>query len=126
MKSLLKWLVLALFVAGFVVITTPAATAQSPVTLTTYNPTGAFEVTQAFAPRVADLNGKTICMVTNGSWQASRTDPLILGLVQKQYPTATLISSDKFPKLSTTADVPGLEDAVTKAGCQAVILGNAG
>ncbi len=126
MKTLAKWLLLGLLLAAFMVVTSPVATAQTPVTLKVYNPTGAFEVSQTFAPRVADLNGKTICFVTNGSWEASRTDPLILSLLQKQYPTAKFISDDKFPKLSTVQDTPGVEDAVTKAGCQAAIVGNAG
>ncbi len=102
----------------------PAAAA--PVTLKLYNPTGAFEVTQTFAPRLDTLADKTICMVTNGSWQASRTDALILELLQKQYPTAKFVSTDNFPRLSTTMDVAGLEDAVKAAGCQAAIVSNAG
>ncbi len=69
MKSLLRWLMLGLFLAAFVVVTTPIASAQAPVTLTVYNPTGAYEVTQTFSPRVADLNGKTICMMGH-SWEA--------------------------------------------------------
>ncbi len=126
MKTLGKWLLLGLLLAAFALTSSPVATAQGPVTLKLYNPNGAFEVTQTFAPRLSDLNGKTICFVTNGSWEASRMDPLILSLLQKQYPTAKFISDDKFPKLSTTQDTAGVEDAVTKAGCQAAIVGNAG
>jgi hypothetical protein len=94
--------------------------------LKVYNPSGAFEVTQAFAPRVADLNGKTICEVTDGIWEANRTFPLIASLLLKQFPTAQVIPPEQFPMLDVAKDVPGLEDAVKKAGCQAVIVGNAG
>jgi hypothetical protein len=102
------------------------ATAQSPVTLTLYNPTGGFEVTQAFAPRLTDLNRKTICEVTNGSWEAARTFPAIRELLQKQFPTAKFVSFDKLPTVLTTSDIPNLEDSVKAAGCEAVIVGNAG
>lgn len=36
------------------------ATAQAPVTFQVFNPTGGFEVTQTFSPRLAELNGKPI------------------------------------------------------------------
>ncbi len=126
MKRLFKWLALGLLLATFVAVTSPVASAQAPVTLTVYDPTGAFEVTQTFAPRVADLNGKTICEVTNGDWRDEETFPIITQLLQKQFPTAKILTSDKFPALSTSTDPPGLEDAVKAAGCQAAIVGNAG
>lgn len=119
----LKWLVLgtllALAVAG-------SASAADPVTLTVYNPTGATQVTETFAPRLSDLNGKTICEVTIGIWEANRTFPFIRDLIQKQFPTATLVPFDKIVRLSETRDIPGLEESVQKAGCQAAIIGNAG
>lgn len=103
-----------------------APAADGAVTLSVYNPTGASELTQTFAPRLSDLNGKTICEVTIGMWEADRTFPLIRGLLQKQFPTVKMVTFDQLPHLSETRDVAGLEDAVKKAGCQAVILGNAG
>jgi len=103
-----------------------APATDGPVSLTVYNPTGASEVSQTFAPRLSDLNGKTICEVTIGIWEANRTFPLIRGLLQKQFPTVKMVAFDQLPRLSETKEVAGLEDAVKKAGCQAVILGNAG
>jgi ABC-type amino acid transport substrate-binding protein len=102
------------------------AMAQSPSTLMLYNPTGAFQVTQAFSPRLADLNDKTICEVSDDSWETDRTFPVIRQLLQKQFPTAKIVTYDKLPILDTKVDIPGLEDAVKKAGCQAAIVGNAG
>jgi len=61
-----------------------------------YDPTGSAEVTQLFAPRLADLNGKTICEVSNDSWEAQRTFPLIRALLQKQFPTAKIIPYTEF------------------------------
>jgi hypothetical protein len=105
---------------------TAPAIAVGPVTLTLYNPTGSFEVTQTFAPRLADLNGKTICEVSDNSWQYDRTFPLIASLLQKQLPTVKIITYDKFPNGNPGADVDALAPAIQKAGCQAAIVGNAG
>jgi hypothetical protein len=123
-KRLIKWFLLGLFLAAFVVVTTPVATAQGPVTLKVYNPTGGFEVTQTFAPRLADLNGKTICLMGH-SWEADRTFPLIMSLLQKQFPAAKFVDNNKLPNWTTSID-PKMVDAVKAAGCQAVIVGNAG
>lgn len=104
-----------------------AAAAEGPITLQVYNPTGAFEVTQAFAPRLADLNGKTICEVSNGSWEFDRTFPAIRGLLQKQFPSAKIVTYDKLPTVLTTSDIPNLKRTTVKAaGCQGAIVGNAG
>ena len=96
------------------------------VTLEVSDPAGAFEITQRFSPRLTDLNGKTICEITNGSWEGDRTFPRIRQLLQRQFPTAKLVPFDQFPVLDTKVDISGLEDAVKKAGCQAAIVGNAG
>ena len=102
------------------------AVAADPVTFTLFDPTGAFEVTQNFAPRLADLNGKTICEITNDSWEASRHFPAIREALMRQLPAAKIIPFNQFPYLNTGTDVAGLEDAMKKAGCQGAIVGNAG
>ncbi len=128
MKVLVKWLLLGLFLAALVIVTSPVATAQTPVTLTVYTPTGAFEVTQTFAPRVADLNGKTICEVSNDGWEYDRTFPRIRELIQKQFPTAKIVTYDKFPHGTNAITVvtSNLGKLAKDAGCQAAIVGNAG
>jgi hypothetical protein len=112
----------------------PAAT-PAPVTLTLYNPTGAAEVTQLFAPRIDTLAGKTICEVSNDAWESNRTFPLIRELLQKMYPTAKFIPYTEFsPTITGATGSPtygGIDDDKTAAfvkakGCQAVIVGNAG
>ncbi|MBI4331359.1 MAG: hypothetical protein HY673_08775 [Chloroflexi bacterium] len=95
------------------------------VTLELYDPTGAIEVTQAHAPRLPDLNGKTVGEISNGWWEADRTFPLIRELLQKQFPTLKIIPYTEFPTLSHTVDIPGLEAAVKAKGVQAAIVGNA-
>jgi hypothetical protein len=121
------FLVVSLWVCSTLVMvaSTKDVLAAGPVTLKVYDPTGAINITQLFSPRLADLNGKTICEVSNDEWEAYRTFPMITDLLQKQFPTAKFIASDKFPTASTDIN-PKLVDAVKAAGCQAVIVGNAG
>ena len=61
---------------------TPAAAGEAgPVTLELYDPSGAFEVVALHTPRLDTLEGKTICEISNGSWEDERTFPLILSLI---------------------------------------------
>jgi hypothetical protein len=99
--------------------------AAEPVTLTVYDPTGAIEVSQLFAPRLANLNGKTICQISDNLWETDRTFPLIGQLLQRQFPTMKMVSYKNLPEASTDVN-PKLIAAVKAAGCQAVIVGNAG
>ena len=101
------------------------AAAAEPVTLTVYDPSGAIEVTQLFTPRLADLSGKTICQVSDNMWEANRTFPLIGQLLQRQFPTMKIVSYKDLPEASTDVN-PKLIEAVKAAGCQGVIVGNAG
>ncbi len=101
------------------------ATAE-PVTLKVYNPNGSFEVTQVHAPRLDTLHGKTICEVSNNSWDDYRTFPFIRDLLQKQYPTAKFVPYTELPMLNMQVDIPDLEKAIKAKGCQGAIVGNAG
>lgn len=103
---------------------TTAKAFSGSYTLTVYNPTGSYEVTSTFAPRVSDLNGKTICEVDDGIWQYDKSFPVITQLLQKEYPTAKIVTYDQLP--DTSATPAKLVAAVKGAGCQAVIIGNAG
>ncbi len=126
-----KWMFLGALLALLLAVSVPAAAATPPaadgtVTLSVFNPTGPTEITQLFAPRLSDLNGKTICEVSMGIWEADRTFPAIRALLQKQFLTIKIVPFDQLPRLIENKDVAGLEDAVQKAQCQGVILGNAG
>lgn len=106
----------------------PTEAASAPVSLTVYNPTGSFRVTQTFVPRLDTLDGKTIAFVSNDSWEADRTFPLIQQLLQERYPTATIITSDNFSHGTDRITVAnsGLGEQLLEAGAQAAIVGNAG
>lgn len=108
---------------------TKDAIAAEPVTLEVYDPTGSTAVTQLFAPRLGDLNGKTICELTNEMWESTRTFPVITDLLKKQFPTAKIIEHTMLPAFSersTPADFQKMTAALKAAGCQAAIVGNAG
>jgi hypothetical protein len=102
-----------------------SAQAAAPVTLEVLDAGGAYEVTQLFASRLPDLNGKIVCEVTDGIWQAWRTFPLIRELLKKQFPTIKIIPFDQFPQASSSVPTD-LVAKVKAAGCQAAIVGNAG
>jgi hypothetical protein len=106
-----------------------APAAAGPVTLEVFDPSGAFEVTQLFAPRIEDLSGKTICELTNGSWQDDRTFARIRELLQKEFPTATFVPADEFPVMARVVDAKAIAstlELLQEKGCDGVIAGNAG
>jgi hypothetical protein len=102
--------------------TPEASVAAGPVTLEMADPTGATEVTQIHAARLDTLEGKTICELSNDSWQAQRTFPYLRELLQKQYPTAKIIPYTEFKLVDSVDAVEPLKTA----GCDAVIVGNGG
>jgi len=111
-------------VTGFLPL---AAFAADPVTLEVYDPTGGFEITKLNAPRLPDLHGKTICEVSNDTWETRRTFPVIRELLQKQFPTAKILPYTEV--IGTRAQCENLDyvgKMVKQKGCQAVISGNAG
>ncbi len=124
MRALSKWLLLGLLLAAFVVVTTPVATAQAPVTLTVYDPSGATKIASLHASRLDTLEGKTICEVSYGlTWEAHRTFPLIRSLLQKQFPTAKFVTD--LPQ-GAGMDSDEIAKMVKDKGCQAAIVGNGG
>jgi len=106
---------------------TPAAAGEAgPVTLELFDPSGAFEVVDMHAPRLESLEGKTICEISNGSWEDERTFPLIRELLQEQFPTATFVPYTEFPVGTAEIQEPGLDELAMSKGCDAAIVGNAG
>ncbi len=97
---------------------------DGPVILEVFNPSGAVEVSQRFASRLADLDGKTVCMLWNGLWEGDRIFPLIGELLQKRYPTVKVIPYTELPV--GAIDTPEVSKIVKEKGAQAVIVGSAG
>lgn len=95
------------------------------VTLEFFDPSGALEVTQPFAPRIDTLAGKRIGIVTNEQWQAFRTLPLLRELIQKDFPTAEVLPIDAYPQGNALIPTEETAALVKQSGVDAVIVGNA-
>ena len=72
------------------------------------------------------LAGKTICELSNDTWQAHRVLPEIRKLLREKYPSAKFIPYTEFPMGNTGIDSEKAADLLVKKGCQAVVIGNAG
>jgi len=56
------------------------------VKLEFHDPSGALEVTQPHAPRLASLEGKRIGFVSNEQWQAYRMLPMLKEMLEQDFP----------------------------------------
>lgn len=83
------------------------------------------------APRLTDLQGKTICALSNHVFQYKVTFPALGELLQKQYPELKFIPYTEFPdshdeSAAGKKAIEGLANLLLQKGCQAVISGNGG
>ena len=109
----------------FVQISEPGKLTSNSSILEVYDPTGAMEITEVHAPRLNTLEGKTICELSNDTWQAHRVLPEIRRLLQKRFPTAKFTPYTEFPAGNEGIDTERAAELVARAGAQAVIIGNA-
>ena len=85
----------------------------------------------ATAPRLADLNGKTVGEIWNGVFKGDVTFPIIRKLLLKRYPGLKIIPYTEFPHVPG-ADNPSAQRErarhvarlVEEKRCDAVIAGN--
>ena len=92
---------------------------------------GAAVKVSAIAPRLDDLNGKTVAEVWNGVFKGDITYPVIRKLLQAKFPRIKIIPYTEFYHLPGS-DVPAHQrelarETVAKAralGCDALISGN--
>jgi len=83
------------------------------------------------APRINDLNGKTICEVWNGVFKGDITFPILRKLLKAKYPTVKIIPFTEFYHLPGS-DVPNhqrelaqqIVASAKEKGCDALISGN--
>jgi len=90
-----------------------------------FDPAGAVETTVRHAPRLAGIDGATICALSDHMWEANRILPEIERVLGERYPSATFVSFDAFPDVYR-ADLDALGAAVTEAGCQGAVVASAG
>ncbi len=96
----------------------------SGVSLEVFDPTGAIEITELYAPRLADLSGKTICEANHRGWEGTRIFPYIREQLQKRVPDAKIVPYTEFPNIFEVQ--PGvLYRLLKEKGCEAAIVGNA-
>ena len=106
-------------------ISTPAALTADAAIMEVHDPTGAMEITEVHAPRLDTLDGKTICELSNDTWQAHRVLPEIRRLLQGRFPTAKFIPYTEFPTGNAGIDTETAAELVARTGAHAVIIGNA-
>ena len=94
------------------------------VSLEVYNPTGSIEIIELYAPRLADLSGKTICELSHGGWEGHRTFPVIRELLKKRFPDVKIIPYNEIPAIHDV-QFDALSQALREKGCDGVIVGNA-
>ena len=98
---------------------------MAEIKLEVYDPSGGVEVTQSFAPRLADLNGKTICELSHAGFQSERTFARIRELLRKRFPTLKIVPYTEFGVGRAEMESEQTLDSVVKRGADAVITGNA-
>ena len=95
------------------------------VKLEFYDPSGALEVKQPHAPRLASLAGKRIGFVSNEQWQAYRMLPLLKEMLEADFPGVEVLPLDAFPQGNALISEEATASLVGKSGVDAVIVGNA-
>ena len=95
------------------------------VKLEFHDPSGALEVTQPHAPRLASLEGKRIGFVSNEQWQAYRMLPLLKELIEKDFKGVEVLPIDAYPQGNALIGNEETAAQVKKSGVDAVIVGNA-
>jgi hypothetical protein len=95
------------------------------VRLEFHDPAGTLEVTQPFAPRLPQLEGKRIGFVSNEQWQAYRMLPLLKELMEADFPGVEVLPIDAYPQGNALIGNEDTAALVKKSGVDAVIVGNA-
>jgi hypothetical protein len=95
------------------------------MTLEFHDPSGAIEVKQRFAPRLAGLAGKRLGFVSNDQWQAFRMLPLLKKLLETDFPGIEVLPIDAFPQGNAVIGSEETAAQVKQSGVDAVIIGNA-
>lgn len=90
-----------------------------------HDPSGALEVTQPHAPRLASLEGRRIGFVSNEQWQAYRMLPMLKAMLEKDFPGVEVLPVDAFPQGNALIGTEETAALVKKSGVDAVIVGNA-
>lgn len=94
-------------------------------TLEVLVPSGATEITRLHAPRLDSLDGKTVAVISNDSWQAHRVLPALKEQLERNYPSLTVLSHTEFPMGGGSIDTEEMVEALRARKVDGVIVGNA-
>lgn len=86
-----------------------------------FNPAGRTSALHGFAPRVPDLAGRRIGILSNGKWQAHRTLPLLAGRLRELVPDAELVMLGDGLQIAEDSSI----DFLIGKGVDCVVVGNA-
>src|SRR5215813_15186773 len=95
------------------------------INLEFYDPSGAIQVTQAHAPRIATLEGKRVGFVSNDQWQAFRMLPRLKALLEADFSGIEVLPLDAFPQGNAVIGSEETAAQVKQSGVDAVVIGNA-
>ena len=95
------------------------------VKLEFFDPSGALEVTQPHAARLASLEGKRIGFVSNEQWQAYRMLPMLKEMLEADFPGVEVLPVDAYPQGNALIGEEETAALVRRSGVDAVIVGNA-
>lgn len=95
------------------------------VTLEFHDPSGALEVTQRHAPRLASLEGRRIGFVSNEQWQAYRMLPMLKEMLEADFPGIEVLPVDAFPQGNAVIGNEETAALVKNSGVDAIIVANA-
>ena len=90
-----------------------------------YDPSGTIEAGQPHAPRLPSLAGRRIGFVSNEQWQAYRTLPLLMAVLEQDFPGIEVLPLDAFPQGNARIGEEETARLVKQSGVDAVIIGNA-
>ncbi|MDR2908778.1 MAG: hypothetical protein LBU86_02700 [Oscillospiraceae bacterium] len=84
----------------------------------------------SLAPRLPDLNGKTICELSHMSYRGDDIFPALRVALKKRYPDIKFVTYETFgnfrdPRVNgyELEKHPGLKELLEKEGCDAIIAG---
>ena len=89
------------------------------------SPAGGTEIEYLHAPRIPDLTGKTVAMISDDMWQAHRMLPLLKDKLEASFSDIKILPETDFPLGSNAIDTEDMVDRLVAAGAEAVIVGNA-
>jgi hypothetical protein len=83
----------------------------------------------ALKPRIADLNGKTICELSDYSFRGEEIFPIVRELLRQQYPGIKFVEYTNFGNTHGAAEakvIQNLSAMLKEHGCDGVISGVGG